>query len=258
MGITYSSKKINQNIKVFNLKKNNKKTRFSSLKNIDNNKNIYNFKKVNKNINIYALKKINNNIKKETILNNNNLKISFYTTLIFWGTYSTKNNAALNSFLLGKRYGFSILNAEHHVMLLKRTAKFLFELKKYNQKILFVNESLNQNFDGIVKTLAFRALQPCITGKWSNAFFMKKKQLQYSVFFFNPNKTTFVLKEVNRVGLPALSLSGLDNDFLKIMYPIFCNNLQGDSIFFNTFLLSNSIIEGHLFSHIKKRFFVIK
>jgi len=132
-------------------------------------------------------------------------------------------------------------------------AKVLFELKNYGQKILFVNEPLNQNFDGVIKAFAFRSLQPYITGKWPNGFLIKKKQLEYSVFFFNLNKSIFSLKEANRVGIPLLSLSSLDNESLKSMYPIFCNNLQGDSIFFMTFILTNSIIEGHLFRFIKQK-----
>lgn len=205
-------------------------------------------------VNINISNGINKNSKKHDIVNNKILKTSFYTTLMFWGTYHTKTNAMLNNFLLGKRYGFSILNSEHHVMLLKRAAKLLFELRKYDQKILFVNEPLNQNFDGIIKTLAFRALQPYSIGKWQNGFFLKKNHLGYSLLLFNPNKSIFGLKEANRVGLPIVSLSGLDNQFLRTMYPIFCNNVQGDSVFFNAFVLSNSIIEGNLVGLIKKKF----
>jgi ribosomal protein S2 len=202
----------------------------------------------------YKLKKTNKIMKKKSILNNQVLKVTFYTTLIFWSTYSVKTNAIFNNFLLGKRYGFSILNAEHHIMMLKRATKFLFKLKNYGQKILFVNEPLNQNFDGIVKALAFRSLQPVITGKWPNGFLIKKKSLKYSVFFFNPNKSTFSTKEANKVGIPIISLNGIENDAFKSMYPIFCNNLQGDSVLFISFILSNSIIEAHLFRFIKKNF----
>lgn len=194
------------------------------------------------------------NLKDKIKLNNKNLKITFYTTLLFWGTHNIKASASLNNFLLGKRHGFSILNAEHHITLLKRAAKILFELRKCDQKILFINQPLNQNFDGIIKSLALRALQPYSVGKWSNGFFRKKHHLFYSAFFFNPSKSIYALREANRIGIPIVSLNGLDNDFKKPMYPIFCNNLQGDSIFFNSFILSNSIIEGHLFRFIKKKF----
>lgn len=190
---------------------------------------------------------------KKFSVNNQNLKLSFFTTLSFWGTYHIKTNSMLNSFLLGKRYGFTILNAEHHVILLKRATKFLFELKKNKQTILFVNEPINRTFDGIIKALAFRALQPCVIGKWPKGLLIKKKKLQYSLLFFNPNKSFFSLREANNTGIPIISLNGLDNQFLKTMYPIFCNNLQGDSIFFNSFLLSNAILEGHLFHYVKQR-----
>jgi len=70
------------------------------------------------------------NIKNKNILNNKILKISFYTTLIFWGTHNIKNNTILNNFLLGKRYGFSILNAEHQITLLKRASKSFIRIKK--------------------------------------------------------------------------------------------------------------------------------
>lgn len=206
----------------------------------------------------YKLTKTNKIKKKNLTFNNKFLQKSFYTTLMFWGTYNIKTNVILNNCLLGKRYGFSILNAEHHVMMLKRAAKFLFELTNYGQKILFVNEPLNQNFDGIVKSLAFRSLQPFITGKWPNGFFIKKKKLRYSILFFNPNKSIFSLKEANKTGIPIISLNSLDNEYLKSMYPIFCNNFQGDSIFLNSFILSNSILEAQLFSFIKKKYFNFK
>lgn len=206
----------------------------------------------------HTLIKINKIKKNNLLLNNQSFKKSFYTTLIFWGTYNVKTNVILNNCLLGKRYGFSILNAEHHVMMLKRATKFLFQLTKYGQKILFVNEPLNQNFDGIVKSLAVRALQPFIVGKWPKGVLVEKKMLQYSILFFNPNKSNFAVREANKIGIPLISLNSLDNEFLKSMYPIFCNNLQGDSIFFNSFILSNSIIESQLFNFIKKKHFSFK
>ena len=202
---------------------------------------------------IYKLKEIKKNNKNQITVNNKILKENFYNTLIFWGTYNLKASAVFSRFLLGKRYGFSILNVEHHTILLKRAAKFIFELKKSGQKILFVNEPINQNFDGIVKAFAFRALQNCFVGKWSNCFFIKKKSLKYSVLYFNPNKSLFSLKEANSIGIPVISLSNLDNEFIKSSYPIFCNNRQGDSIFFNSFILSNSIIEGQLFGFVKQK-----
>lgn len=201
----------------------------------------------------YKLYKINKNIKKEFVLNNQSLKINFYTTLIFWGTYNKQPNAILNNFLLGKRYGFSILNAEHHVILLKRAAKLIFELKTSKQQILFVNDSLNSNFDGIVKAFAFRSLQHYVIGKWPKGFFIKKKFLNFSVFFFNPSQSLFSLKEANSLGIPVIGFNGLDNDFVRMTYPILCNNHQGDSIFFNSFIVSNSIIEGHLYQFVKKK-----
>ncbi len=206
----------------------------------------------------HTLTKINKIKKNNLLLNNQSFKKSFYTTLIFWGTYNVKTNVILNNCLLGKRYGFSILNAEHHVMMLKRATKFLFQLTKYGQKILFVNEPLNQNFDGIVKSLAVRALQPFIVGKWPKGVLVEKKMLQYSILFFNPNKSNFAVREANKIGIPLISLNSLDNEFLKSMYPIFCNNIQGDSIFFNSFILSNSIIESQLFNFIKKKHFSFK
>jgi ribosomal protein S2 len=194
-------------------------------------------------------------MKKDWIENNKVSKNCFYTTFMFWGVYNTKGCSNLNKFVLGKRYGFSILNAEHQVSLLKRAAKFLFDLKKYQKQqkhlILFVNEPINRTFDGIIKFLAFRALQPCRLGKWQNGK-LTKETLRYSMLFFNPKKSNFSVKEANKAGVPIISLNGLDDSFLKSLYPIFCNNLQAESIFFISFILSNSIIEGDLFAFCKK------
>jgi ribosomal protein S2 len=194
-------------------------------------------------------------MKKDWTENNQLSKNCFYTTFMFWGVYNAKGGANLNKFVLGKRYGFSILNAEHQVSLLKQAAKFLFDLKKYQKQqkhlILFVNEPLNRTFDGIIKFLAFRALQPCRLGKCQNVKLTNEK-LRYSMLFFNPKKSNFSVKEANKAGIPIITLNGLDESFLKSLYPIFCNNLQAESIFFISFILTNSIIEGDLFAFSKK------
>lgn len=69
---------------------------------------------------------------------------------------------------------------------------------------------------------------------------------------FNLNKSKFAIKEANKLGIPIISFNSLNLNISKTMYPIICNNLEGNSLFLTTLILSNSILEGKLLEFTKK------
>jgi ribosomal protein S2 len=178
------------------------------------------------------------------------IKGSFYSSFAFFGnntistgTYNT------NNYLLGKRGDFSIINTEHHIEMLKRTIQFLREVSKKKGAILFVNDQINTKFDGIIKMLSIRAGEPYFVGKWLCGNLTKKVFiLPYkAIILFNYQKSIFLVKESNKLGLPLVSLCCTNQNILETMYPIICNNSTGNSLLYFSLILSNSIIESKLF-----------
>lgn len=185
---------------------------------------------------------------------NKNIKNDFFTTLSFWGNKSNLYNTNLNIHLLGKRDNFGILNTEHHIEMLKRTIKFSREISKIDGKILFVNDQINTKFDGIIKTVSLRSGESYCIGKWVGGSLTKNTlKLPYkTMVVYNPKKSVFLIKEANKLGLPIISLCDINVDILETMYPILCNNSNGDSLLYFSLILSNSIIEGKLFYFAKQ------
>lgn len=180
------------------------------------------------------------------------IKTSFYSSLLFFCEH--KNfTTTLSGHILGKRSNFNIINPEHHMETLRRVKKVSYALVKKGS-LLFVNSRVTSKFDGIIKGLSYRCGQKWVINRWPSGLLTKTNSLKISgLVIFNLKKADFAIKEANIRGLPIIGLSGLDVNLDKIMYPLLCNNLQGDSLFFNSFILSNSILEGKLFAFIKNR-----
>lgn len=199
---------------------------------------------------VYKLK----TIKSLTSHSNKIIKLTFYSSLVFWGNQENSWYPNITIHLLGKRNKISVLNPEHQIEMLKRTTKFSYEVTRTRGSILFINNPLNSRFDGLVKALSFRSGQPFFIEKWKCGSLTKKTTLPYSsLLMFNPQKNPFSIKEANKLGIPLISLSNVDADLSRTMYPILCNNLQGDSLFFNSYILSNAMLEGKLYGFIKER-----
>lgn len=193
-------------------------------------------------------------IKSLTNYSNKVIKLTFYSSLVFWGNQENSWHPNITIHLLGKRNKISVLNPDHQIEMLKRTTKFSYEVARTQGSILFINNPLNSRFDGLVKAFSFRSDQPFFIEKWKCGSLTKKTILSYSsLVMFNPQKNPFSIKEANKLGIPLISLSNVDSDLSRTMYPILCNNLQGDSLFFNSYILCNAMLEGKLYKFIKER-----
>jgi ribosomal protein S2 len=176
---------------------------------------------------------------------------SFYTSLIYFAEQNKTINASVAVHVLGRRDNVNIVHPENHVEILRRTTKILYKIGT-NSKVLFINTSTASKFDGIIKSLAYRAGQNFIVGQWPSGLLTKSKYFKTGgLLMYNSKQSYFAIKEANKLGIPTIGISSLDYNINKVMYPVFCNNLQGDSLFFTAYLLSNSILEGRLFGFIK-------
>nr|YP_009476623.1 ribosomal protein S2 [Chroomonas placoidea]AVM81116.1 ribosomal protein S2 [Chroomonas placoidea] len=181
------------------------------------------------------------------------IKVGFYSSLISFSEQTVEWNSDTSAYLVGQRENFNIINPEVQLEMLKRIKKFSYELAKKKGKILYVNEAANCKFDGIVKFLSYKAGQNFVVGRWPCGLITKNKSLDVScILLFNPSKSKFPIKEGNKLGLPIISLNNLGMSISKTMYPIICNNIEGNSAFFSVLLLSHSILEGNLFEFTKK------
>lgn len=198
------------------------------------------------------------NYKFQTLTNlnkysNKNLKTGFYNSLILFGEQNKNWNSNTSNYLLGQRANFNVINPESQIEMLKRIKKFSYEIAKKKGKVLYVNESTNNKFDGIVKFFSYKAGQVFIVGRWPCGFITKNNSLEIAVILlFNPSKSHFPIKEANKLGIPLISFNDLNTNVLKTMYPLVLNNLEGNSVFFSSLVLSNSILEGKLFEFTKK------
>lgn len=182
---------------------------------------------------------------------NKKLKSGFYNSLVFFGEEQNLCNVNISNHLLGKRDNFYVVNPEHHVEMLKRATKFVYEIAKKN-KILYVNNSINMQFDGIIKTFSYRSDQFIILNRWPSGVLTKNPNLKVgAIFIFDPKQNYFTIKESIKLGIPTISLNNINSSNLETVYPIMCNNLQGDSLFFNIILLSHFILEGKFFEFFK-------
>jgi ribosomal protein S2 len=201
---------------------------------------------------------INYKYKTRTSLNkysNKDVKTGFYNSLILFGDRKTNWNPNTSNYLLGQRDDFNIINSEIQLEMLKRIKKFSYEIAKKKGKVLYVNESTNAKFDGILKFLSYRAGQIFIGGRWPCGLITKNNSLEMgAILLFNPCKSEFPIKESNKLGIPIISFNSLHTNVLKTMYPIILNNYEGSSLFFSTLILTNSILEGKLFAFTKKYF----
>lgn len=181
-----------------------------------------------------------------------NIENSFYTSLIFFAEQKKVVNSTIAIHILGRRLTFNIINPDNQLEILRRVTKIFYKMS-VKSKILFINSCIDAKFDGIIKTLAYRAGQNFIIGRWPSGLLTKNKHSKIgAVFIFNSKHSVFAIKEANKLGIPVIGITNLDYNISKIMYSTFSNNSQGDSLFFNTFILSSSILEGKLFSFIKK------
>lgn len=179
---------------------------------------------------------------------NKKIKSDFFATLSFWGNKSNLSKTNISLHLLGKRNNFGIINVEHHIEMLKQAVKFSRKINEAKGKVLFVNNPIDSNFDGMVKTLALRVGEEFFTGKWVSGSLTKKLELDYkAIIVLNPKKSFFTIKETKKIGLPTISLCDTDSDIRDIMYPILCNNSKGDSLLFCLVILSNAILEEKLY-----------
>lgn len=180
------------------------------------------------------------------------IESNFYTSIISFAEHNKMINRSVAIHILGSRSNFNIINPEHQIEMLRRTTKACYKIS-IKSRILFVNTKTTTKFDGIIKTLAYRAGQNFVVGRWPSGLLTKSIRFKIGgLFIFNVKQSYFAIKEANKVGIPVIGISGLDYNINKIMYPIFCNNLQGDGLFFSAFILSNSILEGKLFGFIKR------
>lgn len=197
---------------------------------------------------IYKYKKLKNLDQ----YSNKNVRAGFYSSLIFFGEQKSDCNVNVHIHLLGKRGGFCIVNSEHYIEMLKRATKFFHELAKKQKKILYVNDSLNTQFDGIIKAVSYRSNNTAVIGRWPCGILTKNSNLKIAgLVVFDPKKSYFAIKESTKLGLPIISLNSTNSNPLKVMYPIICNNLQGDSLFFNIVILSHFFLEGSFFAFLE-------
>lgn len=185
---------------------------------------------------------------------NKKLRIGFYKSLVFFGEHKSICGVSMYPHILGQRNHFYIINAEHHIEMLKRAAKFLYKLSQSNNKILCVNDQTNLHFDGIIKSFSYRTSGIHIIGHWPGGILTKNINLKIAgLLIFDPKKSCFAIKESIKLGLPILGLHNINSNIFETMYPIVCNNLQGDSLFFNTMILNQCILEGKLYYYFKKQ-----
>jgi len=185
---------------------------------------------------------------------NTNIKKTFLPILACWITSSNNINTTLNSHLLGKRNGFYIINLNHHIEMLKRILNYSNQLSTANNSnILFINNSFNYRFDGLIKLFSLRCGESYFIGKWVAGYLTKNTtNLAYkTLIVYNPDKAKFLIKEVNKVGIPMIGLVNINADFFQIMYPLLSNTMNANSMFYISLILTNSIIEGKLINHIK-------
>lgn len=191
--------------------------------------------------------------KKKSDTTNRHIKGSFFFTLNFWGSKKTNWQPKVVSHLLGTNKGFCIINPEYYIEMFKRIIKVCLEISRKKGQFLFVNTLSNTKLDGILKTLAFRAGQSCIVGKWACGSLTKTTTpLKYdAIILLESNQSNFIIKEANKIGIPIISLNNNSFNPTEVMYPLLCNNQVGDSVFYNMFAISNTIIEGILYNYIK-------
>jgi ribosomal protein S2 len=184
---------------------------------------------------------------------NKKLLAGFYKSLVFFGEHKNLCNVTMYAHLLGQRNNFYIVNSDHHIEMLKRAGKFCYQLGKIDKKILYVNDSTNLQFDGIIKAFSYRSAETSVTGHWPCGVLTKNVNLKIGgLLVFDPKKSYFSIKEALKLGLPVISLNNINSNSFETMYPIVCNNLQGDSLFFNIVIINHSILEGKLFQYYKK------
>jgi ribosomal protein S2 len=190
--------------------------------------------------------------KKKTYITNQNIKRCFFLTLNFWGNKQKDWQPKLFSNLLGVGEKNCILNAEQFIEMLKRITKVCSLISRNTGKFLFINTLCNIKFDGIFKNISFRAGQSCVLGKWIFGSLTKNtSSLAFdAIVLLESKQSNFIIKEANKLGIPIISLN--DNSFVmsEVMYPLLCNNNLSDSFLFNSFILSNAIIEGLLYNYI--------
>lgn len=187
-------------------------------------------------------------------ISNKHVKTTFHVTLASSVEVKGSWNADMAVYLLGTKNNFCVFNLEHQVDMLKKASVFLHEIAKKNAKILIVNDSKHRKFDGMVKNLVFRSGQHCTFGKWSCGRFTKDiKNAFQCVIVLNPEQSYFTVKEVNKLGIPLISLNNVDSSIKRTLYPILSNNSKGDSLFFSSYILTNAILEGKLIGFLKNQ-----
>jgi ribosomal protein S2 len=191
----------------------------------------------------------NNASNSVAILSNVSVKHNFYSTLSFWANKVNTCDASAFAHLIGKRSGFGIINTEHHLDMLKNASSFLKELGKINGKILFVNNQLTNNLDGIVKFFAIYSGQLYSIEKWNcGRLTMGKNNLEYNaIVVLNPSKNLFLICEAQKLGIPIISLYTGESSMTNLSYPIICNNESSDSVTYVILIIANAIIYGQLY-----------
>lgn len=184
---------------------------------------------------------------------NQKIKNEFYNSLIFFGV-KTENLSLTNSqYLIGSKNDFAIINSGDYLQMLKQIKKLSYTISQKKGKILYINNLPNDNLEGIIKFFFSKSNQKNISlTNWFFGLLTKILDLNISaVFLLNSSKNFFYIKEANRLGIPIINLNSSNSNIAATNYKIIHNNLDANAIFFNLFILTNSILEGLLFNYIK-------
>ena len=184
---------------------------------------------------------------------NQKIKNEFYNSLIFFGV-KTENLSLTNSqYLIGSKNDFAIINSGDYLQMLKQIKKLSYAISQKKGKILYINNLPNDNLEGIIKFFFSKSNQKNISlTKWFFGLLTKILDLNIgAVFLLNSSKNFFYIKEANRLGIPIINLNSSNSNIAATNYKIIHNNLDANAIFFNLFIITNSILEGLLFNYIK-------
>lgn len=180
-------------------------------------------------------------------------KKSFYNKKTFVDVQSqfcskkNKFNHCFNTFVLGFKNDFSIINLEFFIEQSKRIFLFLLNFISLSTKFLFIN--LNFSFKNFLSFLSYRCLEPMISQNWINGLLTNCLWIKPHILLASNIKNYVLLQESFIKNLPLVLIDNFSMPLNKYFYFIFGNSFSKKFLYFYYKNLSNFIVLSKLYKN---------
>lgn len=171
-------------------------------------------------------------------------------------TYKVNHNynPAVYYFLLGEREKYGFFNLSYTLRTLVKIKNFLKQALRTKSPFCFT--SFNPYFFYLTKQLALETNQNYIIGEWVNGFFSKSlksfftfqstkiklkfnlsRQVMPILVFISFDFAETFFYETQHLNLPSIIIADSSNDVKNFSYPIICETISIETVFFYSRLL---------------------